>query len=119
MLASFARTDRATGTVSMYEAHLKAINPGLVTIQYEITDLFRFMDSLGDICCLEFAPAQGMFAPRDREWMKKAIFAQFQQQSGGGRQGGGRSRGGRSGRGGGGRQGGGRGRGGRGGGRRR
>ena len=99
----------------MYEAHLKVINPGLVTIQYEITDLFRFMDSLGDICCLEFAPAQGMFAPRDREWMKKAIFNQFQQQSSGGGRGG--RNGGRGGRNGG--RGGARGRGGRGGGRRR
>ena len=122
-LTVFSRTPRSSlppprrrpGTVSMYEQHLKAINPGVPNIQYDITDLFAFMDTLGDICCLEWSGSISAFLPRDREWMKQAIFTQFKQQSQGPAT---RSKG--RGRGRGGRGGGGRGRGGgRNGGRRR
>ena len=40
------------GIVSMYEAHLKATNKQAAQITYDVTDLHRFLDSLGDISCL-------------------------------------------------------------------
>jgi hypothetical protein len=40
--------------VRMYEAKLKELNPTVKNITYDITDLFRYMDSLGDISALRY-----------------------------------------------------------------
>lgn len=36
----------------MYEAKLKEINPNQVHITYDITDLYEFIDGLGDLSAL-------------------------------------------------------------------
>ncbi|CAK5108929.1 unnamed protein product [Meloidogyne enterolobii] len=36
----------------IYEEHLKKLNPDLPCIQYDISDLFKFIDRLADLCCL-------------------------------------------------------------------
>ena len=36
----------------MYEARLKEKNPNQVHITYDITDLYRFIDDLGDLSAL-------------------------------------------------------------------
>lgn len=38
--------------VKMYEHKLKELNPNVNNITYDISDLYKFMDSLHDICGL-------------------------------------------------------------------
>jgi|EP01044_Picomonas_judraskeda_P003972 hypothetical protein len=40
------------GVCAMYEQKLKAQNPAQRNISYDISDLFFFIDSLGDLSCL-------------------------------------------------------------------
>lgn len=40
------------GVVKMYEARLKEVNPHQVHITYDITDLYGFIDELGDLSAL-------------------------------------------------------------------
>lgn len=47
-LSSFS----AAGVVKMYEARLKQVNPRQVHITYDITDLYGFIDELGDLSAL-------------------------------------------------------------------
>jgi hypothetical protein len=45
-----------TGVCAMYEQKLKAQNPQHRNITYDISDLFFFIDALGDLSCLGGAP---------------------------------------------------------------
>lgn len=38
-----------TGVTKMYEERLKEVNPHRVHITYDITDLYGFIDELGDL----------------------------------------------------------------------
>lgn len=38
--------------VKMYEHKLKELNPQVQNITYDVTDLYRFLDNLHDICGL-------------------------------------------------------------------
>lgn len=40
------------GVTKMYEARLKEVNPQQVHITYDITDLYGFIDELGDLSAL-------------------------------------------------------------------
>lgn len=41
-----------TGVCKIYEEHLKKLNPKSVSITYDITQLFEFIDHLADLSCL-------------------------------------------------------------------
>ena len=58
---------RAAGICAMYEQKLKAQNPSHRNITYDISDLFFFVDSLGDLSCLGAPPARApLCAPAHR-----------------------------------------------------
>ena len=58
---------RAAGICAMYEQKLKAQNPSHRNITYDISDLFFFVDSLGDLSCLGAPPAPApLCAPAHR-----------------------------------------------------
>lgn len=38
--------------VKMYEHKLKQLNPGVDNITYDISDLYKYLDTLHDICAL-------------------------------------------------------------------
>lgn len=38
--------------VKMYEHKLKELNPGVDNITYDISDLYKFLDTLHDVCAL-------------------------------------------------------------------
>lgn len=40
------------GVCKIYEEHLKKLNPKSVSITYDITQLFDFIDHLADLSCL-------------------------------------------------------------------
>ena len=52
---------------AMYEQKLKAQNPAHRNITYDISDLFFFIDSLGDLSCLG-VPTDGCYRGADA-WM--------------------------------------------------
>jgi len=43
-----------TGVCKIYEEHLKKLNPKSVSITYDITQLFEFIDHLADLSCLVY-----------------------------------------------------------------
>ena len=57
--ADSAELARAAGICAMYEQKLKAQNPSHRNITYDISDLFFFVDSLGDLSCLGAPPRSG------------------------------------------------------------
>jgi len=42
------------GVCKIYEEHLKKLNPKSVSITYDITQLFEFIDHLADLSCLVY-----------------------------------------------------------------
>lgn len=51
-MRSLPPTTNAAGVVDMYEARLKMVNPDQVHITYDVTDLYGFIDELGDLSAL-------------------------------------------------------------------
>ncbi|CAE8631740.1 unnamed protein product [Polarella glacialis] len=68
------------GVCQLYEQSLKAANPGLRSTTYDVTDLFSFMDGLGDLCCLVLNLATGAYVPHNREWLKARVFEHLKNQ---------------------------------------
>ena len=58
----------------MYEHKLKELNPSIQQITYDVTDLYKYIDNLHDICGLVFDPATNKYDPQDRNWIKNKIF---------------------------------------------
>ena len=46
------------GICKMFEEHLKRTHPEEHTITYDIAELFEFIDSLPDLCCLVMVKSQ-------------------------------------------------------------
>lgn len=106
LLPSLNRALALAGVCAMYEQKLKAQNPSHRNITYDISDLFFFIDSLGDLSCLGAlrptiagcrnphrglpAPAPalvavfndqlGAYQPYGKEWVKQRVFARLKQQ---------------------------------------
>jgi hypothetical protein len=60
--------------VSMFERRLKESRPHQSSISYEVADLNRYVDSLPDLVALVYAPHTSSYVPRDKGWIKEAIF---------------------------------------------
>jgi len=73
--------DALDALVKLYEHKLKELNPSVKHIQYDISDLYAFLDSLNDMCGLVFDPSTMMYAPRDRTWLKDQILQHLKRQA--------------------------------------
>mmetsp|Transcript_22351 Transcript_22351/g.63492 ORF Transcript_22351/g.63492 Transcript_22351/m.63492 type:complete len:107 (-) Transcript_22351:117-437(-) len=62
------------GVCQLYEQNLKVSHPTLKSISYDVSDLFGFIDRLGDLCCLVFSPPSNSYIPHNREWIKAQAF---------------------------------------------
>jgi hypothetical protein len=62
------------GVIKLYEQKLKQLNPNLKTITYDISDLFNFIDAIGDISALVFSPETSQYVPYSKEWIKKRVY---------------------------------------------
>mmetsp|Transcript_84351 Transcript_84351/g.171076 ORF Transcript_84351/g.171076 Transcript_84351/m.171076 type:complete len:108 (-) Transcript_84351:122-445(-) len=62
------------GICQLYEQSLKVMNPKLKSITYDISDLFGYIDGLGDLCCLVFNPQSNSYIPHNKEWIKARVF---------------------------------------------
>jgi hypothetical protein len=70
-----------TGVVKMYEQKLKQLNPSVRNITYDISDLYKYIDSLGDLSCLVFDPQTSNYEPQGRDWIKRQVFQHLKQQA--------------------------------------
>eukprot|EP00051_Salpingoeca_urceolata_P027840 m.483548 g.483548 ORF g.483548 m.483548 type:complete len:102 (+) comp22976_c0_seq1:780-1085(+) len=69
------------GVCKIFETHLKTVFPHKEHIHYQLSQLHQFIDGLGDISCLVLQPASGMYAPRDRTWIKEHVRQLLSQQA--------------------------------------
>jgi hypothetical protein len=62
-------TDCMEAVCKIYEEHLKKLNPHLACIQYDISELFKFIDRLSDLCCLVLD--KSVYVPKVRRRARK------------------------------------------------
>merc|ERR1712066_119866 len=68
------------GVCKLFEEHLKRQNPTKPQITYDVADLFDFIDTLPDLCCLVFEGDR--YAPYNKEWIKERIYIMLRKQAG-------------------------------------
>ncbi len=51
------------------------------TIQYDVSDLFQYVDELADLSCLIYSDKAAAYEPFGREWIKKALLARLKSMS--------------------------------------
>merc|ERR1711934_671705 len=57
----------------LFEAKLKLEQPGKSTIQYDIGQLFSYIDQMPDMAVLVFQAQRGMYEPFDKRWIKEEM----------------------------------------------
>ncbi|KAI8823721.1 rudimentary enhancer [Fimicolochytrium jonesii] len=67
--------------ISKFEQRLKQSNPTVRNIQYDINDLQKYIDSLGDVACLVLDPTARAYIPHDRDWFKARVFNHLKRQA--------------------------------------
>ena len=66
----------------MYEMRLKELNPGVTEFEYDLGDLFKYLDSLAEIAFLVFDASTLKYDPYPREWVKQQIYARMKRLAG-------------------------------------
>lgn len=66
----------------MFEAKLKSENPHTQKITYDVSHLFAFIDALTDLVALTFDTRLMAYVPRNKAWIKDAVFAHLKKQAG-------------------------------------
>eukprot|EP00747_Dinoflagellata_sp_TGD_P165819 gnl/TRDRNA2_/TRDRNA2_187707_c0_seq1.p1 gnl/TRDRNA2_/TRDRNA2_187707_c0~~gnl/TRDRNA2_/TRDRNA2_187707_c0_seq1.p1 ORF type:complete len:107 (-),score=22.63 gnl/TRDRNA2_/TRDRNA2_187707_c0_seq1:117-437(-) len=69
------------GVCQLYEQSLKSANPKLKSITYDISDLFGYIDGMGDLCCLVFNSQSNSYIPHNKEWIKARVFEHLKSQA--------------------------------------
>ncbi|XP_050079188.1 enhancer of rudimentary homolog [Anopheles maculipalpis] len=62
------------GVCKIYEEILKRRNTNALTITYDISQLFDFIDQFSDFCCLVFQPMTNTYEPHTKQWVKENIY---------------------------------------------
>ncbi|CAH1791055.1 unnamed protein product [Owenia fusiformis] len=70
------------GVCKIYEEYLKRQNPSSPSITYDISQLFDFIDSLADLCCLVFQKSTSSYVPHPKDWIKEKIYILLRKQAG-------------------------------------
>ncbi|EAL70175.1 enhancer of rudimentary family protein [Dictyostelium discoideum AX4] len=66
------------GICNMYEQRLKQERPNQKNITYDISQLFKFIDSLADLSCLVYTSHINAYTPYNKEWIKTKIINHLQ-----------------------------------------
>eukprot|EP00055_Hartaetosiga_balthica_P000468 m.136655 g.136655 ORF g.136655 m.136655 type:complete len:103 (+) comp10802_c0_seq1:24-332(+) len=69
------------GVVTMFQAHLEEKYPTRKHIDYDVSDLFQYLDSFSDIGCLVLQPGSLTYKPHDKEWIKAKVFLTLKEAS--------------------------------------
>jgi len=81
--------DAMDGICSLYEYQLSrdpsaASQPQhLQHIQYDISDLFAFIDRLPDLAVLVYSHTLRAYEPHDKQWIKSQVYEHLKKQAGG------------------------------------
>eukprot|EP00922_Rhytidocystis_sp_ex-Travisia-forbesii_P018574 GHVS01027581.1.p2 GENE.GHVS01027581.1~~GHVS01027581.1.p2 ORF type:complete len:105 (+),score=6.84 GHVS01027581.1:216-530(+) len=68
------------GICQMYEQGLKLSNPNLRNITYDVMDLFKYIDQLGDLAAL-YQEGAHSYSSHDKEWVKDQLFQHLKTQA--------------------------------------
>lgn len=71
------------GIFGMFEKRLKQMYPQMKTIDYDVSDLYNYIDALGDLSALVYDPHINAYAPQNKDWVKNKCFAHLKKQAGG------------------------------------
>ncbi|CAH1732708.1 unnamed protein product [Aphis gossypii] len=69
------------GICGIYESRLKKLNPRFLSLTYEITELFEFLDQITDLSCLVYQPDTMIYIPFNKEWIKEKLYIQLRCQA--------------------------------------
>jgi len=69
------------GVCKLFEERLKQQFANQHNITYDVSDLFKFIDELGDLAALVFDPNSLQYQPRNKEWIKDRVLRHLQQLS--------------------------------------
>merc|ERR1711974_52814 len=65
--------DLAQGVIDLFETHLKQKNKNVENISYNLKQLYKYIDGLGDIAALVLNEQTLQYMPKDKEWVKEKI----------------------------------------------
>eukprot|EP00730_Choanoeca_flexa_P010688 TRINITY_DN2021_c0_g1_i1.p1 TRINITY_DN2021_c0_g1~~TRINITY_DN2021_c0_g1_i1.p1 ORF type:complete len:102 (+),score=20.95 TRINITY_DN2021_c0_g1_i1:88-393(+) len=68
------------GVCKMFEGHLKSTYPTKVNINYEVGDLYAFIDALSDMSALVHDKKSNNYVPHNKDWIKERVFAMLKKQ---------------------------------------
>jgi len=66
------------GICKLFEQRLKQMNPNTRNINYDVKDLYDYVDNLGDLAALVLDPQTNSYVPRNKEWIKQRVFKHLQ-----------------------------------------
>ncbi|KAI8853327.1 enhancer of rudimentary [Chytridium lagenaria] len=68
--------------ISIFEERLKEMNPAQKQINYDISELNKYIDELGDLGVLVYSPKLQAYRPFDKSWIKQQILIQLKRAAG-------------------------------------
>eukprot|EP00163_Fabomonas_tropica_P033408 TRINITY_DN8763_c0_g1_i1.p1 TRINITY_DN8763_c0_g1~~TRINITY_DN8763_c0_g1_i1.p1 ORF type:complete len:100 (-),score=28.07 TRINITY_DN8763_c0_g1_i1:227-526(-) len=69
------------GICQLFERKLKQLNPTVHTINYDVSQLFQYIDSLNDMCCMVYNKKLQSYEPHNKEWIKSRVFSRLKGQA--------------------------------------
>lgn len=67
----------------MYERRLRELNPDVTEFEYDLSDLFKYLDSLAEIAFMVMDPRSLKYDAMPREWIKQQIYARMKRMAAG------------------------------------
>jgi len=77
------QNDAFDGICQLYELHLKQLHPNKKQIEYDVSNLFEYLDGLGDLSCLIYQDSTTSYVPHGKAWIKKKVLNRLKKLSGG------------------------------------
>lgn len=71
--------DAMLGLLKIYEQHLRrtALPGSNAHLQYDMSDLVEYMDSIADMSCMVFNDTQKVYLPHGLDWLKSRVYTQL------------------------------------------
>ena len=74
-------TDHMTSVRAPSDRQLKALNPTVANITYDIADLYAYLDQVADISMLIYSDQTRGYMPHNKEWVKRNLFSHLKGQA--------------------------------------
>uniref|UniRef100_A0A182W4J9 Enhancer of rudimentary homolog n=1 Tax=Anopheles minimus TaxID=112268 RepID=A0A182W4J9_9DIPT len=62
------------GVCKIFENHLQERHPGKLTITYDASQLFQFIDQIADMSCLVYHHDTQVYTPHNKAWIKEKVY---------------------------------------------